>query len=282
MTPPLSNHPQSPPNPVEGEMRLLLECFNQWLEDSGTRTQKAHRILEALASESLKLAEKDRAARQFEVEYLTDAMGEFPWRFSKDRNEWLAWNKTVIPYITSRESSLIAFAKSKGLKKYPYPVKHATTGGPGNKATYEIIGIDIDDLVPSEMPNIFRGTLVSKPTHPASGSPLHSLSASYKWLIGQRVRASIVLLVILPLITGLAFIKNPQAQSAKDLLGDSGVSPASPPLSIDQSNNGFVCGTKRTCKEMASCAEAQFYLKTCGLMSLDRDHDGIGCENLCR
>lgn len=47
------------------------------------------------------------------------------------------------------------------------------------------------------------------------------------------------------------------------------------------SNTGqFVCGTKRYCKEMVSCAEARAYLK-CGLVRLDRDRDGIPCESLC-
>ncbi len=41
------------------------------------------------------------------------------------------------------------------------------------------------------------------------------------------------------------------------------------------------CAGKRYCKEMASCGEARFYLNQCGLKSLDRDGDGIPCENLC-
>lgn len=39
---------------------------------------------------------------------------------------------------------------------------------------------------------------------------------------------------------------------------------------------------KRTCKAMRDCAEARFYLETCGLSRLDRDRDGIPCESLCR
>ncbi|MFZ1829220.1 MAG: thermonuclease family protein [Candidatus Competibacteraceae bacterium] len=42
------------------------------------------------------------------------------------------------------------------------------------------------------------------------------------------------------------------------------------------------CGTKRTCKEMVSCEEAQFYLKECGWSRLDKDQDGTPCEALCR
>ncbi|MFC2406116.1 MAG: thermonuclease family protein [Cardiobacterium sp.] len=41
------------------------------------------------------------------------------------------------------------------------------------------------------------------------------------------------------------------------------------------------CGSKRFCKQMASCAEAKFYLQQCGLKQLDRDSDGVPCETIC-
>ena len=43
----------------------------------------------------------------------------------------------------------------------------------------------------------------------------------------------------------------------------------------------MACGRKHFCREMTSCAEARFYLRSCGLARLDRDHDGIPCEPLC-
>lgn len=42
------------------------------------------------------------------------------------------------------------------------------------------------------------------------------------------------------------------------------------------------CGNKKRCGEMSSCSEAMFYLKECGIVSLDRDRDGIPCESLCK
>lgn len=42
------------------------------------------------------------------------------------------------------------------------------------------------------------------------------------------------------------------------------------------------CGSKRTCGQMSNCAEAKHYLNDCGVSRLDRDHDGIPCESLCR
>lgn len=50
---------------------------------------------------------------------------------------------------------------------------------------------------------------------------------------------------------------------------------------VPGSGEGFTCGTKTVCKQMASCEEAYYYLNTCGLNRLDRDQDGIPCESIC-
>ncbi|MEM5557276.1 excalibur calcium-binding domain-containing protein [Aliarcobacter cryaerophilus] len=42
------------------------------------------------------------------------------------------------------------------------------------------------------------------------------------------------------------------------------------------------CKQKKYCKEIASCKEAKFYLEVCGHLNLDRDKDGIPCENVCK
>jgi endonuclease YncB( thermonuclease family) len=42
------------------------------------------------------------------------------------------------------------------------------------------------------------------------------------------------------------------------------------------------CGSKRYCRDMSSCAEALFYLQSCGLKRLDGDGDGIPCEAICQ
>ena len=41
------------------------------------------------------------------------------------------------------------------------------------------------------------------------------------------------------------------------------------------------CSGKRYCRQMSSCAEAQFYLRQCGVSSLDGNSDGEPCEVLC-
>lgn len=41
------------------------------------------------------------------------------------------------------------------------------------------------------------------------------------------------------------------------------------------------CGSKTLCSQMQSCDEALYYLVRCGDLSLDKNADGIPCENLC-
>ncbi|MGL5402394.1 MAG: excalibur calcium-binding domain-containing protein, partial [Acinetobacter sp.] len=44
----------------------------------------------------------------------------------------------------------------------------------------------------------------------------------------------------------------------------------------------FSCsGLPRYCTGMSSCAQAKFALNKCGRKKLDRDNDGIPCENVC-
>lgn len=47
------------------------------------------------------------------------------------------------------------------------------------------------------------------------------------------------------------------------------------------STGGFTCSGKTTCGQMTSCAEARFYLTSCGLTRLDGDKDGTPCESIC-
>jgi endonuclease YncB( thermonuclease family) len=60
-----------------------------------------------------------------------------------------------------------------------------------------------------------------------------------------------------------------------------GKSPKKKPI-IAKVDSGFECGGKTKCGQMSSCSEATFYLNQCGLGRLDRDHDGVPCESLCR
>lgn len=48
-----------------------------------------------------------------------------------------------------------------------------------------------------------------------------------------------------------------------------------------RSSDQFSCSGKRYCRQMSSCAEAHFYLRQCGVASLDGNSDGQPCEVLC-
>jgi len=55
-----------------------------------------------------------------------------------------------------------------------------------------------------------------------------------------------------------------------------------PKSTASTSAEDFVCGVKRYCREMISCAEARFHLEQCGLTRLDGDSDGVPCEAICK
>lgn len=58
---------------------------------------------------------------------------------------------------------------------------------------------------------------------------------------------------------------------------------ASAPPAKAAASTGFSCSHARTtCGQMASCSEAEYHLRQCGISRLDRDGDGIPCESLCR
>lgn len=42
------------------------------------------------------------------------------------------------------------------------------------------------------------------------------------------------------------------------------------------------CKKRKYCKNMSNCEEAKFYLEVCKYTNLDKDGDGIPCENVCK
>lgn len=79
-----------------------------------------------------------------------------------------------------------------------------------------------------------------------------------------------------------------EAEASKvGLWADNACPTASPQPSTQTSGTNptttgeFTCAGKTTCGQMASCAEAQFYLNSCGVSRLDGDKDGVPCESLC-
>ncbi|MEI9402083.1 excalibur calcium-binding domain-containing protein [Mesorhizobium argentiipisi] len=65
-----------------------------------------------------------------------------------------------------------------------------------------------------------------------------------------------------------------------------GAAPSRQPLGIISrklvAQSGYSCEPRRTCKQVGSCDEAQWYLQNCSWGGkLDRDGDGVACETLC-
>ncbi len=50
----------------------------------------------------------------------------------------------------------------------------------------------------------------------------------------------------------------------------------------EQAALGTACGKKHYCSQMVSCDEAKFYFTQCRVKTLDKNNDGVPCENLCR
>lgn len=50
----------------------------------------------------------------------------------------------------------------------------------------------------------------------------------------------------------------------------------------DSNVQKFTCGTKSRCSQMTSCEEAMYFLKECGVSTIDGDGDGVPCERLCQ
>lgn len=78
----------------------------------------------------------------------------------------------------------------------------------------------------------------------------------------------------------------PWDQRAADRKPDAGAADRSSAPRSAGARPGVVDPTrcaKRLCRQMASCAEATFYLRQCGVRGLDRNGDGIPCEtSVCR
>jgi hypothetical protein len=55
----------------------------------------------------------------------------------------------------------------------------------------------------------------------------------------------------------------------------------SPSIQEEAPSVRSTCAGKRTCSDMRTCSEAHFYWTSCGLSDLDRDDDGIPCEDKC-
>ncbi|OAH98617.1 hypothetical protein [Methylomonas methanica] len=116
-------------------MQLVIQCLSEWLRDNPSDT-KAHRILSAMAKESLIRQSDTEVIRYLESLDITEALNE-KMRNVSEATEWIDWNRTVLRYWKSRENQIIEFARKCGLDTYPYPERISSLGGP-DKTNYVI------------------------------------------------------------------------------------------------------------------------------------------------
>lgn len=106
-------------------MRDIIQCLIDWLE-SMPSDDKPHRILKALASESIKRVNfNDEEKLKFTAADIVAAARETP---STTDSKWINWSKTVEPFWKERGQQLINEARKRGLKSYPKPVRISTKG----------------------------------------------------------------------------------------------------------------------------------------------------------
>jgi hypothetical protein len=99
------------------------QCLIDWLEENKSDV-KAHRILRALAEESLKNS-KEEGNSHISLDTLIASATKNP---PTDPKKWLDWNDTVLKYWQAREYQIIQFAKKRNLGFYPKPERISTTG----------------------------------------------------------------------------------------------------------------------------------------------------------
>lgn len=110
----------------------------------------------------------------------------------------------------------------------------------------------------------------------SSATEVEGLCRSYVYRLSyalQLVRANVKVWYCLPEDATLENCALPDVRSKLPTPRQPATSFAAP---------GFSCSGKATCKQMATCEEARFYLKYCGARQLDGNGDGIPCNALCR
>ena len=107
-------------------MREVIQCLIDWLNNEPS-DEKSHRILRALANESIKKADFKENKRRFTADELVAAAEETP--KPADAKKWIDWTGSFSNYWETREPHVIEFARQQGLQSYPKPERISTKGG---------------------------------------------------------------------------------------------------------------------------------------------------------
>lgn len=125
-------------------MREVIQCLIDWL-DSEPSDEKGHRILRALAQESLKKSEFEESKRRFTADEIVAAVGESIG--NADPKKWIDWTGSLRKYCETREPQIMEFARKRGLPHYPKPERKSTKGGPGRHTTFYIKAESIPEIM---------------------------------------------------------------------------------------------------------------------------------------
>jgi len=128
-------------------MREVIQCLIDWLNNEPS-DEKSHRILRALANESIKKADFKENKRRFTADELVAAAEETP--KPADAKKWIDWPGAFSNYWQTREPHIIEFARQQGLQSYPKPERMSTKGGPGNFVTFCIKAIPLPEISEEE------------------------------------------------------------------------------------------------------------------------------------
>jgi hypothetical protein len=124
-------------------MREVIQCLIDWINKDPS-DEKPHRILRALAQESLKKADFEECKRRFTADELVAAAEESP--KPADPKKWIDWPGSFSNYWQTKEPQIIEFARQQGLQSYPKPERISTKGGPGNMATFCIRAVPLPEI----------------------------------------------------------------------------------------------------------------------------------------
>ncbi len=125
-------------------MREVIQCLIDWL-DSEPSDEKGHRILRALAQESLKKSEFEESKRRFTADEIVAAVSESIG--NADPKKWIDWTGSLRKYCETREPQIMEFARKRGLPHYPKPERKSTKGGPGRHTTFYIKAESIPEIM---------------------------------------------------------------------------------------------------------------------------------------
>jgi len=122
-------------------MREEIQCLIDWINTIPS-DEKAHRILRAMAEESLRRSDFDETKRRFtNKEIVILAKGD-----ATEPNKWVDWNNSVLPYWNTRKNQVIELAQKRGLNNYPDLGYHISKGGRGNESCYWLTAVLLPEV----------------------------------------------------------------------------------------------------------------------------------------